>query len=392
MRVALTRQGAHGRLWDLLPERDAQAEGFQAAFGDTLIEVLSDQAGFGTILKHTLGLDEISAAALKGSPGPHWTVRAVAARDYDEILQALRDASGAEAGGAALADYWRSDFVAQRICDSALLTAVHHRDPFDAITLFERDRMLITYIRPAGAPVFIPHLEHLVAYVLRFAAWRNGFVDVHAAFVRYRGKGVALIGRRKAGKTSLAMHLLRQGADLLGSDMAQIRVGDAGEIQVSAIPHMCRITRETVWDNALLATALGRTYDENRSYLAGPLFSHGKYELYDPSLARVFGRPVAIEAMRLDAIVFPRFDVDVPRQSVAPVPDAQAKERLMRSILTDRPLADWLPFDLSDRRRNETALAGRLADDDVRISAYDFAFGKEGSLAWSEIDTIFDRL
>jgi hypothetical protein len=356
-------------------------------------DVLSDNEDTRTILEHTFGAQaNVTVIAPREKANGGLTIATFAANKYDEFLKSFADEVGKRPQALDLADYWRDDFVAKPMDVSPQRAVVHHIDPFEGFTVFERDQNLLVYVHPADAPLFIPHFEHLIAYALRLACWRNGYVDVHAAFVRYRGKGVALIGKRRAGKTSLAMHLLGHEADLLGSDMAEIRFSADGSLIAKAIPHMCRITPETVWDNALLASTIGSAYDKNKDYLSAPLFSHGKYELYGPSLDGVFGRKVCITSMKVDALLFPHFSLDTERQAIHPVPNPVGKERLLRSIENDRPLADWLPFDISCRRQTEISARKILSGDDVPLKCYDFHFGKERTLLWDEIDNAFDLM
>lgn len=359
---------------------------------ERVVQVETDHPGVEPMLRHAFGchaaVDPLASSALAGD---RWRIRVLVSAEYEARLAELgRGPEGEETVG--LAVYWRNDFRARRASGRPGYSVVHHTAPFEGVTLFEAERKTITCLFPAGSPIYIPHLEHLVGHVLRLEGWERGFVDVHAAFVRYRGKGVALIGPRMAGKTSLAMHLLSRGGELLGSDMAQIRVGARGGVEAVSIPHMCRITRETIRDNAWLGAAVNDDWDRNDDYMSGPLFSHGKYELYDPSLDLVFRRSVGIPAMVLDAILFPRFEVDAPRHEASPTVRTEGQRRLIRSIMTDRPLADWLPFDLAERQRGEAELERRLSFGEAAIPAYDFRFGQEGSLEWPEIDALFDRM
>ncbi|QDM25249.1 hypothetical protein FNL56_03100 [Tardiphaga sp. vice304] len=373
--LAAAGSAAHRFRVDLKPER---------------VDVRSDDERAGTVLEHVFGPANLTLVG-PAEAAADWTVAAVASDRYGETLQAFAD-EAQDLSAPGLAEYWRGDFIAEPLSRSAQRAVVRHVQPFDGLTILRRDRKLLVYVYPLGTRPFIPHFEHLVAYVLRLACWQRGYVDVHAAFVRYRGKGVALIGTRRAGKTSLAMHLLQKGGELLGSDMAELRVDAGGDLAAKAIPHMCRITPETVLDNGSLDSRIGPSDDHNSCYLAGPLLSHGKYELYEPSLNQVFGRKVCIASMKVDALLFPHFAVETTRQAILRMPDSMGTERLLNSIENDRPLADWLPFDLSCRKQAEADIRKKFSHDDVNAGSFDFHFGKEKSLSWDEIDEAFDRI
>jgi len=366
---------------------------FNVDFRSRKLRVISDDDNARAILDHTLGTPaKVTAMTPSDLAAGDWTV-AILASDRIADFAGAPPVAKAIQDGLGLTDYWRGDFSCAPLVLSAQRALVRHREPFDGLTFFDRGEKLIVYLHPRGTRPFIPHCEHLVTYVARATGWRRGYLDVHAAFLRYRGKGLALLGKRQAGKTSLAMHFLQRGGDLLGSDMAQIRLSPGGGILADAIPHMCRITPETVRDNALLSRSLGSHFDDNRDYLCGPLHSHGKYELYESSLDRVFGREVCIASMTVDALMFPNFAVETETLSIVSAPDEVGKLRLLNSVEKDRPLFDWLPFEEMDAR-SETEAAARdmLAGGGVRIKSYDVGFGRERSLDWHEIDAVVERI
>ena len=357
------------------------------------MEVTADRGDVGALLAHALGGHaQVEAADVAAGGGPGWTVRVLASDRYDSFVARLEAARVAETGGEALARYWRSDFESVRLGRSGGVDAVRHLTPFAAVTVFDGTARTLTYVLPASEPLYLPHLEHLVTYVLRLDGWARGLVDVHAAFVRYRGKGLAIIGPKRAGKTSLAMHFLARGGDLLGSDMAQVQAHDRGRIEAFSIPHMCRITPETVWDNGWLTKALGGAGQGADSHIQGPVHAYGKYEMYDPWLDEMLQRPVGTKAMAVDALVFPRFDVATSRQALFPLPAEEGVKRLMASIRHDPPLADWLPFDLQHRRRAEARLEAWAQGLGVYPTGLEFRFGREASLVWDESDALIDRL
>lgn len=365
--------------------------GWRVRGDGVFIDVQADRRDAGRLLAHALGAHtEVTPTHGQADDAPAWTVRLGAREDYDALLVRLR-AREPEPEAEDLAPYWRGDFQSLRLGQSQGVQAVAHIDPFVGVTLFEPSTKSLTYLFPAGADVYLPHLEHLVTHGLRVEGWRRGRVDVHAAFVRYRGKGAAIIGPKRAGKTSLAMHLLARGAQLLGSDMAQV-LGRGGRLEAFSIPHMCRITRETVWDNGWLNTALADVGEGAASHAEGPLFSHGKYELYDPSMDRVFQRAVALASMDVNALIFPRFDTAVDRQALTPVPPEEGIARLLGSVRHDRPLADWLGFDLEGRTLAEAELEAWTRTSARLPQCFELRFGREASLIWQEIDATFDGL
>jgi hypothetical protein len=66
----------------------------------------------------------------------------------------------------------------------------------------------------------------LFAQALPIAAALNGREVLHASGVVTDGRGVAFVGHSGAGKTSLALHLAAQGAELLADDVVALSTAD----------------------------------------------------------------------------------------------------------------------------------------------------------------------
>jgi hypothetical protein len=70
----------------------------------------------------------------------------------------------------------------------------------------------------------------LIAQVLPFAALLHGLEVFHASAVVWRGKAIAVLGRSRAGKTTLALELCRRGASFLADDVLALERGSDGLI------------------------------------------------------------------------------------------------------------------------------------------------------------------
>ncbi|MBA9036823.1 MULTISPECIES: phosphoenolpyruvate carboxykinase (ATP) [Rhizobium] len=284
-----------------------------------------------------------------------------------------------------LKSYWRPDFAAAFLALTPDLTVVRHKEPFAGLTMLVPDERLIIYVRPRSEPIFVPHVDTLAGYIWRCAMWRDGSVDLHSATVSHLGCGIVIIGPKMAGKTSLAMHFLAHGAQLLGSDFCEIAVAHDGRLRAKAIPQICRITPETVSDNAVLSGAIDVKCRFGTSYREGVVFSHGKFEFFAPGVDVIFERPVNIVSMSVDLIIFPKFSRELERQRITSLNGQIACEKLATAILHDRPLADWLPLpEVASRASLEAPTLSRLAD--IPVKAFQMEFGQEPSLDWAELD------
>lgn len=370
---------------------DACGHHFQVTLHDQALEIHSDEEETGDILTFLFGRQARVAREPNkpsGTRAEGWRIGVVVS---DEILHLWKHRGEIEATGmfSELKSYWRPDFPSAFLELAPDLTVVRHKAPFTGLTILLAAKRLLVYVRPSSEPAFIPHIETMAGYLWRCAMWNAGFLDLHSAMVRYRGFGMAIIGPKMAGKTSLAMHFLAHNAQLLGSDFGEVTVAPDGRLQARAVPHICRITPETVTDNVLLSQAIDTSSLPNSAYRAGPVFSLGKFEFFAPGLDHIFGRGVNITSMAVDFLIFPKFSRDVKRQRITPIADQIAKTKLAESIRHDRPLADWLPFpEVQSRKARETSLLEALVD--VPVRAYQVEFGQEPSLDWTELNTIIE--
>ncbi len=80
---------------------------------------------------------------------------------------------------------------------------------------------------PATGPAWRWH-RPFFAQALPIAAALNGVEILHASGVVVDGRAIAFVGHSGAGKTSLAIHLVDQGASLLADDVVALSSADGG--------------------------------------------------------------------------------------------------------------------------------------------------------------------
>ena len=284
---------------------------------------------------------------------------------------------------------WGGDSPAKRIDVTDELSIVLHTQPFPGLTVFSRPRKMLVYLRRETMPLNIPHFEHSSKYPLRIQNWARRKIEIHAAACRYRGRGLLLIGFRRAGKTTLAMHLLARGGFMVGSDLGLLSAGSSGWL-LEAIPHMCRIAPATAEDNDSLRAALAR-FSGNLDYLDGPVSFDSKIELYAGAMEMVFGRPVNRSRTSIEMLVFPEFDLGCSKPVLTAIEESCAKRTVHDRLRHDKPLPDWLPFTEVECRETleaPTITALKLA----QPPAFAYRFGRASTMSWNEFDAAVDRL
>jgi hypothetical protein len=99
---------------------------------------------------------------------------------------------------------------------------------------------------PVEGPAWIWH-RALFAQALPIAAALNGLEPLHASGVLVDGKAIAFAGHSGAGKTSLAIHLVDQGAPLVADDVVTLSVADDA-VQANPGVRFANIAEEQIDD------------------------------------------------------------------------------------------------------------------------------------------------
>lgn len=316
-----------------------------------------------------------AARAPGGGPSawpPRWTVTSARAEHLRERILALADLL-ARSGLTPLAvKRWPGDFTAARYDLPNHWSVVVHDRPFTGLTIFCLDECELHYLR-AGEEFDASHTEHVLKYPLRTTLRQAGLAQVHAAGCVYAGRGLLIMGEKASGKSTLLAHLMSQGADQVSNDLSFVSMSASPDAAMIAFPHITRMAPGTIGDNADLRRGLARQ-ERTGDYLRSPVFNGGKEEFYFPVLERIWGRNPIRRLAPLDAVIFPALDLDCTQASGRAVPAAERDERVRRSIVTDPPLPDWLPFLPAGGFRGlaEAAATALLACDPP---AYEVRFG-----------------
>lgn len=324
-----------------------------------------------------------------GPPHGHWQVASAKLDDLPAAVDDLVRSITAAGGAPVPVKRWGGDDWADRYDIAPGRAVVVHRRPFTGVTAFSAADRELWYLRPDDA-FDVPHTEHAVKYPLRVTLRQAGFSQVHAAGCRFRGRGLLLMGQRRAGKTTLLMNLMSAGADFVSNDLSYVHRTPGGGCRMIAFPHMTRIAHGTIGDNDLLRAALDAE-ERTGDYLRSPVFNGGKEEFYFPVLRRMWGRDPICRDLPLDVVIFPALDTARSDAVAQRLPAEEAGRRIHEALVDDPPLPDWLPY-MSDAEFR--ALAVAAADGVVACgpAAYELRFGPRHTAPAAAVERLLAEL
>lgn len=113
-----------------------------------------------------------------------------------------------------------------------------------------RERSITWFPGPSATGVAVR--ADLLGRVLALAAHADGHLALHASAVSIGDKAIGFLGPKHAGKSTLAMALVRAGARLITDDTLVVRLAKAAAIAVPGVQHV------RLWDDAVRALGLER--------------------------------------------------------------------------------------------------------------------------------------
>ncbi|MFJ2867691.1 hypothetical protein [Kitasatospora sp. NPDC087314] len=187
---------------------------------------------------------------------------------------------------------------------------------------------------PSSAPEFAAHLAaRYVRILLRLQrAMRPGELFLHAAMVASppgvgdAGRGIAVIGPKRAGKTSTVMAAMLAGAAFVGNDDLSVSRSGAGWTG-HGWPRSVSVRSDTF-------TALGvqlPSWSAHPARTAGPQEQAGEAHpvmLLPSELASLLGSSAVRPSAALTGLVFPRFTPEAGDTALRELTPARTAERL----------------------------------------------------------------
>lgn len=167
---------------------------------------MAKYAAFGFTIESGIELPELVTAT--GSDAPDWRIR---------IARGERPgAPGIPVGS----DVVSGDVRVRAYASEATLRVVF--DDTGAFDVHPGHREIVWY--PGPCPTEAAIRADLLGRVMALAAHADGHLTLHASAVSIFGRAVAIVGAKHAGKSTVALALVRQGARLLADDTVVVRI------------------------------------------------------------------------------------------------------------------------------------------------------------------------
>jgi hypothetical protein len=222
-------------------------------------------------------------------------------------------------------------------------------------------------LSPASADAELTQVRRLVRCLLRRHAMADGDCFLHSglAISRTSGRGIAVAGIKRAGKTSLMLALLLSGSYAYSSNDDLTISFAASEATARGWPRAVAIRRDTLRSLAKQGLALRATLRASRhpaQLKAGNPVDH-RAILFPDELARATASEVLGEAP-LSAVILPGFDSSVTAPRIELVDDHRSAVALLLDQVEARASRQesWLdPYFVQPTSDQLTAHAERLA-------------------------------
>ncbi|MFI6991753.1 hypothetical protein [Nonomuraea wenchangensis] len=179
--------------------------------------------------------------------------------------------------------------------------------------------------------------RRLVRCLLRRAFMDRGHCFLHSALVvsRRTGRGLALAGGKRAGKTSLTLAMLKSGEfDYVTNDDLVVNVDEDAGLDAFGWPRAVSIRRGTLRLLANRGSALRQVLEASRHpeqvRTGNP--TDRRALLFPDELAQATGASVVAQA-RLHAVIVPRFDALALSPELEQVHDRQEARGLLRQFV-----------------------------------------------------------
>ncbi|MGH8794763.1 MAG: hypothetical protein ACRDXX_19215 [Stackebrandtia sp.] len=253
--------------------------------------------------------------------------------------------------------------------DHDLVAVTPDGEPTTEIRFSPSRREVLLHL-PADEGFMTQNAVRFVRILLRLSHASREEIFIHGGMVHRHGRGAAILGDKRAGKTSTVLAAAMSGAAFVSNDDLSLRQSEAGwtgrgwprsiSVRKDTFPALGVSLREELQSrNMSLRHPANASVDE---LLPAGERNVGAVLLYASELGRVFDAPLMTESP-VDAFVFPRF-VDDPRPKLRRLSPVETAERVAANLLPNPVkysdfLLPYFPFHAD--RRDQTDLVRKAA-------------------------------
>jgi hypothetical protein len=267
---------------------------------------------------------------------PDWTIAvAVAPQRHELLVRRLTDGGGGPSAG------FRIDGDPGAIVGLASDTGTFHDSELEVFYSADVERRRIEVIAAAPRDATRIALLRVVREIATDHLVDRGWIPFHASAYSDAGRGVLVVGPKRAGKTSLLMHALASPSSRpISNDRAIVGLSADGTLRLEGLPTVVRIrsgTAELLGLGGVSAAGHWRARqtlaeaERSRSTGTGPDVSL-PLSLSPCQFHHLLDRP-PVAGASLDQILFPRVDPGRVGMTVLPLLPQEAAERLQANRL-----------------------------------------------------------
>lgn len=173
---------------------------------------------------------------------------------------------------------------------------------------------------------------------------KSGKLLLHSSAVRYKNKVFLFPANKGAGKSTLMMYFMNEGAEYLGNDSDWIVV-DENNLRIEKNPHCIRLGKETVQFNDKISTVFNNEdFIEAGKMYKSSILSNEKYQIIPSALTKIYGEnAIASDNYKIDYVIFPQLKLGSDNVEMMQMDNEMIQERLKQCFAENDHRECWLP-------------------------------------------------
>ena len=211
---------------------------------------------------------------------------------------------------------------------------VHDIQKYDCLTCFDLENKT-TYFYHEHIINDYSYIRNLVREPIVAQYQELRYVTLHASACSINDKGILMPGPKGAGKSTLMIHLLENGANFIGNDGVLCK-RENNSIVLTAIPQSVRLTKETIRNSRILSDYFGDKVHCD--------FINDKIEFLPYLYDRIFAKHHLSFISKLELIIIPLIDLSRTDYTIEIIENDMNLELLQESLFGKYHNYIWSPF------------------------------------------------